>query len=143
MSIMRNPAGQWGLAALRIVTGGLFMLHGADKIWGLPGVGGDAVALLSLMGLAGVIELGAGALVALGFVTRPAALLASGQMAVAYGLVHAPSHVLPTLNGGDAALLFCIVFLYIAAAGPGGFSLDALHRGDAPPVIHRRRQILD
>lgn len=144
MSSMRDPLAGWALAMMRIVAGGLFILHGVDKVWGLPGVGGDTVSILSLTGVAGMIEFGAGSLVVLGLFTRPAALIASGLMACAYWIAHAPSHLLPALNGGDAAVLFCFVFLYLAAVGPGDISLDArLQRAGEAPVIRRRRHLFD
>ena len=81
-------------------------------------------ALASLFGIGGVIEIVTGGLLILGLFTRPAAFIASGQMAVAYWMFHAPKSPYPAVNGGDAAILFCFVFLYIFAAGPGAFSLD-------------------
>ena len=80
--------------------------------------------LFSLFGIGGVIELVTGVLLVLGLFTRPAALIASGQMAVAYWMFHFPRDPMPAVNGGDAAILFCFVFLYIFTAGPGAWSLD-------------------
>jgi putative oxidoreductase len=80
------------------------------------------------MGLAGVLELVGGILLVLGLFTRPAAFILSGMMAVAYWMAHAPQSVFPALNGGDAAVLFCFVFLYLVAAGPGAWSLDGTLR---------------
>ncbi|WP_400191556.1 DoxX family protein [Hymenobacter sp. B81] len=105
-------------ALLRILAGLLFALHGSQKLLGFPG-DGEPVPLASLMGLAGVVELLGGLLVALGWFTRLAAFLASGQMAVAFFWKHFPQHPLPLLNGGEPAVLFCFVFLCIAAHGPG------------------------
>jgi putative oxidoreductase len=117
------------LAALRIVAGLLFLGHGIVKLLGFPP---DAAPgqqeLLSLFGIAAVIEVVAGVLIMLGLFTHAAAFLASGEMAVAYWMVHAPQSLYPAVNGGDAAILFCFVFLYVAAAGPGAFSLDGLLR---------------
>jgi putative oxidoreductase len=117
------------LAALRIVAGLLFLGHGIVKLLGFPP---DAAPgqqeLLSLFGIAAVIEVVTGVLIMLGLFTRAAAFLASGEMAVAYWMVHAPQSLYPAVNGGDAAILFCFVFLYVAAAGPGAFSLDGLLR---------------
>jgi len=129
------------LAALRIVAGVLFLAHGLVKLFGFPaGAAPGAVPLMSLFGLGAVIETVTGTLIALGLFTRPAAFLASGQMAVAYWMFHAPHSLHPTLNGGDAAILFCFVFLYIAAAGPGAFSLGTLfHKGSSSadrPLSH-------
>jgi len=113
------------LAALRIVAGVLFLAHGVIKLWGFPdGAPPGQVELVSLFGVGAVIEVVTGVLVALGLFTRPAAFIASGQMAVAYWMFHAPSSPYPAANGGDAAILFCFVFLYIAVAGAGGWSLD-------------------
>jgi putative oxidoreductase len=120
----------YALAALRIVAGLLFLSHGLVKLFGFPP---DAAPgpqePLSLLGVGAAIELVTGTLVVLGLFTRAAAFLASGEMAVAYWLAHAPHSFYPAVNGGDAAILFCFVFLYIAAAGPGAFSLDGVLRG--------------
>jgi putative oxidoreductase len=122
------------LAALRIMTGLLFLAHGTVKLLGFPEVEGmGRVEIASFTGVGGLIELVAGALVALGLFTRVAAFIASGEMAVAYFLFHAPQSFYPIVNQGDAAILYCFIFLYIAVAGPGSFSLDrALRwRGEA------------
>jgi putative oxidoreductase len=117
------------LAVLRIAAGVLFLAHGIVKLVGFPaGAQPGPQALLSLFGIGAVIETVTGTLIALGLFTRPAAFLASGQMAVAYWMFHAPRAIYPVLNGGDAAILFCFVFLYLAAAGPGAFSLGSLFR---------------
>jgi putative oxidoreductase len=117
------------LALLRIFAGLLFLAHGLVKLFGFPaGAEPGQVPLVSLFGLGGVIELVTGALIALGLFTRPAAFLAAGQMAVAYWMFHAPSGFLPIVNGGELAIVYCFLFLYIAAAGPGAFSLDREHR---------------
>jgi len=113
------------LAALRIMSGLIFMAHGLVKLVGFPEVEGmGRVELLSLAGIGGVIELVGGALVALGLFTRPAASIASGEMAVGYFMFHAPQSFFPIVNGGDAAILYCFIFLYLFFAGPGSFSLD-------------------
>jgi putative oxidoreductase len=78
-----------------------------------------------LQGISGILEIVLGALIALGLFTRPAAFVASGHMAFAYFIGHAPRNLFPVLNNGDAAILFCFIFLYLAAAGPGPWSLDA------------------
>ena len=113
------------LAALRIVAGVLFLAHGVVKLFGFPtgAQPGQVENLMSLMGIGAIIELITGALIALGLFTRPAAFLASGQMAVAYWMFHAPKSVYPVLNGGDGAILFCFIFLYLAAAGGGAWQL--------------------
>lgn len=114
------------LAALRIVAGLLFLAHGVVKLFGFPeGAQPGQVELMSLMGLGAVLELVGGALLVLGLFTRPTAFVLSGEMAVAYWMFHAPKSVYPVLNGGDAAILFCFVFLYLACAGAGAWSLDS------------------
>ncbi len=112
-------------ALLRIVAGLMFAMHGSQKLFGIPG-GKDPVALFSMMGLAGVVELVGGLLIALGLFASIAAFIASGQMAAAYFMAHAPQAALPLLNGGETALLYCFLFLYIAARGSGVWSLDSL-----------------
>lgn len=113
------------LAALRIVAGLLFLAHGVIKVFGFPaGAEPGQQELLSLFGIGGVIELITGLLLILGLFTRPAAFIASGQMAVAYWMFHFPSSPYPAVNGGDAAILYCFIFLYIFTAGPGAWSID-------------------
>lgn len=112
------------LAALRIVAGLLFLAHGVVKLFGFPeGAEPGQVPLMSLLGVGAVIELVTGSLILLGLFVRPAAFLASGTMAVAYWMFHAPSSPYPAVNGGDAAILFCFIFLYLAAAGGGAWQL--------------------
>ena len=113
-------------SVFRIVLGLLFLFHGLVKLFGFPeGAQPGQVPLASLFGLAAVIELVGGAAVLLGVFTRPVAFLLSGQMAVAYFMVHAPQGFFPVLNGGELAILYCFAFLYLAAAGAGPWSLDA------------------
>jgi putative oxidoreductase len=113
------------LGLLRIVSGLMFLAHGLVKLFGFPpGAQPGQVPLVGLMGIGAVIELVAGALITIGFLTRPAAFLAAGQMAVAYWMFHAPSGLYPIVNKGELAALYCFVFLYFAAAGPGALSLD-------------------
>jgi len=125
---MFNQVSGWSpraLAALRIVAGLLFLAHGVVKLFGFPeGAEPGQVELASLFGIGAIIELVTGVLLVLGLFTRPAAFIASGQMAVAYWMFHAPSSPYPVVNGGDAAILFCFVFLYIFTAGPGAWALD-------------------
>jgi putative oxidoreductase len=109
-------------AALRIVTGLLFSMHGTQKLFGFPG--GEPVDLMTRMGAAGVIELVCGILIALGLFTSYAAFLASGQMAFAYFLAHAPRGPWPLQNEGELAVVYCFLFLYMAAAGSGVWSVD-------------------
>lgn len=111
------------LAVLRIVTALLFVLHGTQKIIGFP-ASDMTPPLFSLFGLAGIIEIVAGILVLIGFFTRPAAFIAAGEMAVAYWMAHAPANLFPAMNGGDAAILFCFIFLYLVFSGPGVWSLN-------------------
>ncbi len=113
------------LALLRIVAGLLFLSHGLVKLFGFPeGAMPGQMPLLSLMGVGAVIEVATGALLVLGLFTRPAAFIASGEMAVAYWMFHAPAGFYPILNQGELAALYSFLFLYVAAAGPGAFSLD-------------------
>lgn len=122
------------LAALRIVAGVLFLAHGLVKVAGFPeGAQPGQQAILSLFGIGGLIEIVTGALLVLGLFTRPAALIASGQMAVAYWLFHSPASPFPVINGGDASILFSFIFLYIVAAGPGALAVD-----DVLPKAARR-----
>jgi putative oxidoreductase len=116
------------LAALRIVSGLLFLAHGTTKLFGWPPTEmfAQSPEAGSLIWFAGVIELLGGALIALGLFTRPAAFICSGQMAFAYFIGHAPQATWPVQNGGDAAILFCFAFLYIAAAGPGAWAVDGM-----------------
>lgn len=113
------------LAALRIVAGVLFLAHGLIKVAGFPeGAQPGPQPIASLFGVGGLIEIVTGGLLILGLFSRSAAFIAAGQMAVAYWMFHAPSSVYPAVNGGDAAILFTFIFLYIFAAGPGAFALD-------------------
>ncbi|GAA4375613.1 DoxX family protein [Hymenobacter koreensis] len=119
-------------ALFRIVVGLLFAMHGSQKLLGFPG-DKPPVELASQMGVAGIVELVGGLLVAVGLFTRVAAFLASGQMAVAFFMAHAPQHPLPLLNGGEPAVLFCFAFLYIFFHGPGPWAVDnLLHRSTGP-----------
>ncbi len=116
---------------LRIVAGYAFMLHGVQKLFGA--FGGPQVELVSLLGLAALIETIGGALIALGLFTRPAAFVASGEMAAAYFMGHVAREgqfLFPLANRGEPAVLYCFLFLYLASAGPGAWSLDARLRKD-------------
>jgi putative oxidoreductase len=118
-------------ALLRIVAGYLFMMHGSAKLFHVPHVAMvDNVQLMSLMGAAGVIELVGGALLILGLFTRIAGFVMSGEMAFAYFTAHAPQGnvLMPMLNQGEAAVLYCFIFLFFAAAGPGPWSVDSARR---------------
>lgn len=123
---------------LRIVSGLLFLAHGTQKILSFPGGerAGIGLALDNPGAIAGLIELVTGVLIALGLFTRPAAFLASGTMAAAYFIAHAPQSFWPINNGGDAAILYCFIFLYFVFAGPGAFSVDAVrNKGRLPTGI--------
>ncbi|WP_281827442.1 DoxX family protein [Jannaschia rubra] len=113
------------LSLLRIVAALIFFAHGTDKILGFPDTGRTPDAF-TLEWIAGVIELVGGGLLIAGLFTRPVAFLTSGLMAAAYFIAHAPQSVFPGINGGDAAILYCFVFLYLVFAGPGPWSIDAL-----------------
>jgi putative oxidoreductase len=118
------------LGLLRIVAAFLYMAHGTQKLLGFPG-GAGHVPYISLYGLAGVIESAGGLFILLGLFTRPAAVIAAGEMAVAYFLVHFKQGFWPLLNHGELAVLYCFLFLYIAVVGPGPWSLDrVLAQGD-------------
>jgi putative oxidoreductase len=112
------------LSVLRIVAGLLFLEHGTSRMLGFPSPL-PMPAFLSLHWFAGGIEFIGGALMVVGLFSRPAALIMSGEMAFAYFLSHAPHGFFPILNHGDGAILYCFIFLYIAVAGPGPWSLDA------------------
>ena len=114
------------LSILRIVTGLLFLAHGTAKFFAFPHVAMyDGLQLMSLGGAAGVLEVVGGILIIIGLCTRYAAFILSGFMAVAYFMAHAPQSFHPILNNGELAILYCFIFLYLAAAGPGPWSVDA------------------
>jgi putative oxidoreductase len=118
------------LSVLRIMTGLLFLEHGTQKLLAFPprAAGTAGPALLSLLGVQGCLEFAGGVLIVLGLLTRPVAFVLAGDMAFAYFISHFPRGFFPMLNGGDAAILYCFVFLYLAAAGGGLWSLDARRR---------------
>jgi putative oxidoreductase len=116
------------LSILRIVAALLFFEHGTSKLLGFPPSDHSGPELLSLSWIAGVLELVGGALLVVGLFTRLVAFILSGEMAFAYWMAHAPQGPFPLANGGDAAILYCFVFLYLAFAGGGPWSLDALRR---------------
>lgn len=120
-------------ALLRIVAGFMFLMHGTQKLFGWPGQG-DTVDLVSLMGLAGIVEFVGGLLIMIGLFASIAAFIASGQMAVAFFMAHSPEHWNPLLNNGEVAVLYCFLFLYIAARGAGIWSVDAGRKRSAHPV---------
>jgi putative oxidoreductase len=119
------------LSLLRIVSGLIFLEHGTQKFLSFPAgqMAGMGRGFANAGAYAGIVEIVCGLLIAIGLFTRPAAFLASGTMAVAYWTVHAPQNLFPVNNMGDAAILYCFVFLYLVFAGPGPLSLDARLRG--------------
>ena len=119
------------LAVLRIVTAYLFMAHGTAKLFGMPYQKMfDGLQLMSLPGLAGVLEVFGGLLILIGLFTRPVAFVLCGFMAVAYFMAHGSQGnvALPMLNGGELAVLYCFVFLYFVFSGAGAWSVDAMRR---------------
>jgi len=115
------------LSALRIAAAFTYMAHGTQKLFGFHAPG-PPFRIMALLGAAGMLETFGGLLLLLGLFTRPVAFVLSGQMAVAYFIQHAPRGTWPLVNGGELAVLYCFVFLYIAAAGPGPWSLDGMRR---------------
>jgi putative oxidoreductase len=120
------------LSVVRIVVGLLFLEHGTQKFLSFPAgeMAGMGLALNNPGAYAGIVELICGLLIAIGLFTRPAAFLASGTMAVAYFMAHAPQNFFPVNNMGDAAILYCFIFFYFIFAGAGPLSLDAKLRGN-------------
>lgn len=121
------------LSIMRIVTAFLFMQHGTQKLFGFPTPARAEFDLFSLSGVAGTLEVFGGALLLIGLFTRPVAFLLSGLMAFAYFLAHAPSNFWPLLNGGELAALYSFVFLYLACAGGGEWSIDRIRTGKRVP----------
>ncbi|MBB4290236.1 putative oxidoreductase [Rhizobium leguminosarum] len=113
----------YGLAALRIITALLFIEHGTMKLFAFPAAQ-MAGPLPPLILFAALLELIGGILILVGLLTRPVAFLLAGEMAVAYFMAHAPNSFFPAVNQGDAAILFCFVFLYLFFSGPGAFAVD-------------------
>ena len=122
---------QWAprlLSVLRIMTALLFLQHGLSKFFGWPVATQHLTDYFTRAGAAGAIEIVGGVLLTLGLFSRCTAFILSGEMAFAYFLAHAPRGFMPQTNGGEAAILFCFIFLYIAAAGPGPWALDRARR---------------
>ncbi len=128
MNATSSPGGRWArraLGVLRIVSAFLFMAHGSQKLFAFPTAPSfDQPPLVSLLGLAAVLELGGGLLLLIGLFTRPVAFVLSGLMAVAYFMAHAPQGFWPIVNNGELAVLYSFVFLYMAVAGGGDWSVD-------------------
>jgi putative oxidoreductase len=118
------------LAILRIVAGLIFFEHGTQKLLGFPDGERAFAEAFTLSWWAGLLELILGALLTVGLFTRLAAFIASGEMAFAYFIAHAPRDFFPVNNAGDAAILYCFVFLFLVFAGPGKWSLDGLRRAE-------------
>src|SRR6185312_2697334 len=127
---MSNVSAFWSrwspvlLGLLRLIVGFLFIEHGSMKLFGFPGAGDHKVELASLMGFAGILEFVGGGLILIGLFTRPVAFILAGEMAFAYFMAHAPGGFWPVLNGGEAAVFYCFVFLYFSSAGGGAISVD-------------------
>jgi putative oxidoreductase len=119
------------LSVLRIVVAFMFMAHGMQKILGIPAPASHPIDLASLAGVAGLLELLGGALLLIGLFTRPVAFILSGEMAFAYFMAHAPQGFWPLLNRGELAVAYCFVFLYLAVAGGGAWSIDGWMRNRA------------
>src|SRR5215475_7686259 len=129
MAILNQRWSERLLSILRVVAALLFLQHGLAKFFAFPHVAMfDNLRLVSLIGLAGLIELVGGALLLVGLYTRIAAFVMSGEMAIAYFMSHAPRGFFPILNGGELAVLYCFLFLYFAVAGGGAWSLDEIRR---------------
>jgi putative oxidoreductase len=118
-----SPWRPYLLSILRIMTALLFLEHATQKLFGFP-PSQFSPPLFSLFGAAGVIELVGSLLLIVGLFTRPVAFILSGEMAIAYFMGHAPHSFFPLLNGGESAILFCFIYLYVATAGAGPWSLD-------------------
>jgi putative oxidoreductase len=133
---LADTAAAWAprlLSVLRIVAALLFILHGTQKLFAFPvSEPKPPVELFSLFGLAGVLELVGGLLLLVGLFTRPVAFVLAGEMAVAYFMVHFPRSFWPILNNGEHTVLFCFLFLYLAAAGGGEWALDRARVRRAP-----------
>jgi putative oxidoreductase len=143
MSPHRISLAPWtphALGLLRIVAGYLFLQHGSAKLLGFPhSASYEHLSIVSLIGVAGLLELVGGALVLVGLFVRPVAFILSGEMAVAYFMAHASqgTPLVPMLNHGEGAVLYCFLFFFLAAAGGGLWSLDSARRGRSEPAVLR------
>lgn len=114
------------LALLRIVTALIFIAHGTQKLFGFPAPPASGLpAMFTLFWFGAILEAFGGLLILIGLWTRPVAFILAGEMAVAYWMFHAPRSIYPLLNGGDAAILYCFIFLYLMVAGAGAWSVDS------------------
>jgi putative oxidoreductase len=117
------------LSVLRIVSALIFIAHGTQKLFGFPAPPANGLpAMFTLFWFGAILEAFGGLLLLIGLFTRPVAFILAGEMAYAYWMFHAPRNFYPVLNNGDAAILYCFVFLYLVAAGPGPWSVDAARR---------------
>ena len=133
MSNTTGLAAEWEpriLSIIRIIVGLMFMEHGLSKLIGFPPVPSQPAAF-HLLWFAGIIEAAGGFLIAIGLFTRAAAFIMSGEMAIAYFMAHAPRGLYPMLNGGDAAILYSLIFFYFFVAGGGAWSVDRLRSSQA------------
>lgn len=138
---MQTTLNHWApriLSIVRIVVALIFLEHGTQKLLGFPAGDMAGVGFGTLSWWAGALELVLGALLVIGLFTRLAAFVASGEMAFAYWMAHAPQDFFPVNNGGDASILYCFIFLYFVFAGPGPWSVDAA-RGKDGLAGHARR----
>lgn len=145
--IFESSQSEWNsriLSVLRVVVAALFIEHGLQKLFGIPAgtTPRPPVALMSQMGLAGVLETFGGLAILLGLFTRPIAFLLCGEMAVAYFQAHFPRSFYPIINGGEVVVLFCFIFLYFVFVGAGVWSIDAMiarsRRPNRPSPSHDR-----
>lgn len=124
-----NPLSRFApqaLAVLRIVTALIFIIHGTQKLFGFPAAPASGLpAAFSLFWFGAILEAVGGFLILIGLWTRPVAFVLAGEMAYAYWMFHAPRSIYPLLNGGDAAILYCFIFLYLVFAGAGAWSVDS------------------
>jgi len=130
MAVWRDSA-PYLLSVLRIIAAFLFIQVGTAKLFAFPGAvmpGGGTAPLMTQVGIAGLLETVGGAAILVGWLTRPVAFILSGEMAFAYFIGHAPRGLWPVLNEGSGAILFCFIYLYLSAAGPGPWSVDAALR---------------
>jgi putative oxidoreductase len=132
----RTAATSYALALLRIMTGLLFFEHGSAKLLGFPSMPGGGQESHAMLMFTGTMELVGGALIVVGLFTTIAAFILSGYMAVGYFIAHAPHSFFPLVNHGEPAILYSFVFLFIAAAGPGAWAIDAVRSG---PMARGRR----
>lgn len=129
MSDVTLAVNKWqgpALSLLRFVAGLCFLEHGLSKLFGFPPVATFAHGLPPMVWVAGIVETFGGFLICIGLFTRPAAFIASGEMAVGYFTVHLPKSPFPEINGGDAAILYCFIFFFLIFAGAGPISVDRL-----------------